>query len=204
MKVKYIFIIGLFIFTLFALSQSVKALEPAVCKGEGVVISQTDVNAVCCAGLTMLKPKWALIGSLSGVCSSKCGDGICDPATESNYNCPKDCTTYDGSEVINKIVCGNSICETGETTATCPKDCPAPKPAPVCGDDICEGNENNTHQVCTTNLNPECYAVKNCVQDCGTLSNVPQSNNDSQRKSLISKILQLMDQLKNLLVQLLK
>ena len=37
----------------------------------------------------------------------------------------------------------------------------------VCGNGICEGNENDAHQECTTSTNPVCYAVKNCAQDCG-------------------------------------
>jgi hypothetical protein len=38
-----------------------------------------------------LKPRWANIGSISFVCTAKCGNGVCDTNIESNYNCPQDC-----------------------------------------------------------------------------------------------------------------
>lgn len=51
----------------------------------------------------------------------------------------------------NGPVCGNGICETGETNENCPEDCPNGEP--VCGNGICEEGEN----------------AQNCPQDCGGL-----------------------------------
>lgn len=45
--------------------------------------------------------------------------------------------------------CGNSICDAGETTATCPADCPAPSPN-TCGNGVCDVGETNG----------------NCASDC--------------------------------------
>lgn len=45
----------------------------------------------CCSGLKLIKPMQQDIAGTSGICTAKCGNGICDNATETNYNCPKDC-----------------------------------------------------------------------------------------------------------------
>jgi len=145
------------------------------------------------------------------VCTAFCGDGVCE-RQENTCNCPEDCPcpegetdTYicrDGTEVpmcecsngrwdcvtapenqCPEQVCGNGICE-GDEQETCSKDCQCgcpdiPEtvcgrngetyknscnalcsgtivrclgecPCPVCGDGICEGNEN----------------VDNCPDDC--------------------------------------
>jgi len=46
------------------------------------------------------------------------------------------------------VVCGNKKCEAGETYSNCPADCPAPI---VCGNNKCEAGETSS----------------NCPQDCG-------------------------------------
>jgi len=60
-----------------------------------------------------------------------------------------------GSEGEDPIVCGNSVCETGETQATCPADC-TPVAGQTCGDGVCEGTEN----------------TDSCPADCASLSNL--------------------------------
>lgn len=59
---------------------------------------------------------------------------------------------FGGSGGPSGPVCGNSICESGETTASCAGDCPA---APSCGDGIVSGTEqcdtaNLAGKTCTT------------------------------------------------------
>jgi hypothetical protein len=47
----------------------------------------------------------------------RCGDGTCNSALESCRSCPSDCGPC-------TIVCGDTYCDAGETTAACPGDCP--------------------------------------------------------------------------------
>lgn len=48
-------------------------------------------------------------------------------------------------------VCGNGVCETGEDSKTCPRDCPPPPPpSPICGNGVCESGESS----------------ESCPQDC--------------------------------------
>jgi hypothetical protein len=61
---------------------------------------------------------------------------------------------------VEKAVCGNNICEVGESCSNCPQDCKCPNgyqcqegiclPTPVCGNGYCEKGENPT----------------NCPEDC--------------------------------------
>ncbi len=73
--------------------------------------------------------------------TSVCGDGKCtgDEAT----TCPGDCPTGP--------VCGNGICESGETPTSCSQDCPATK---LCGNGMCDSGETPV----------------TCLQDCPTSS----------------------------------
>jgi len=51
---------------------------------------------------------------------------------------------------VKAIVCGNGVCEIGESYEDCSADCPKPSEAPVCGNGVCESGEN----------------CGNCLQDC--------------------------------------
>lgn len=54
----------------------------------------------------------------AAVASAVCGDSVC--AASEVGSCSQDCGTGGGA---TNPVCGNSTCETGETTASCPNDC---------------------------------------------------------------------------------
>ncbi|MFT3693131.1 MAG: hypothetical protein QM831_08310 [Kofleriaceae bacterium] len=45
-----------------------------------------------------------------------CGDGVCDAPRETGHTCPADCPVT--------VQCGDGYCDTGESTQTCPGDCP--------------------------------------------------------------------------------
>lgn len=72
-----------------------------------------------------------------------CGDGTC--AAQEVGVCPQDCGN------TAQAVCGNQMCEQGESPSNCPNDCAAS--GPICGDNVCDmnGGENAT----------------NCPGDCG-------------------------------------
>ena len=59
------------------------------------------------------------------------------------------------------MVCGNSICESGEGYEICPGDCP--RIDAICGNNVCEGGES--------------YAV-NCQADCVYADRIGARNND--------------------------
>ena len=61
------------------------------CVKEGESIPLIPDPPECCKGLKLIKPKSPNIIGTSGICTAKCGNGICDVETETNYNCPEDC-----------------------------------------------------------------------------------------------------------------
>ncbi len=91
------------------------------CKKEGESIPVIPNPPVCCSGLIPLKPKYQdLLGS-SGVCTVKCGNGICDSENESNYNCPQDCIEKSSVTIISpnggeKLVRGQQFNVTWKTS----------------------------------------------------------------------------------------
>jgi len=65
--------------------------EVLACKAEGESIPVIANPPVCCTGLTLIPVMTeGLLGS-SGICTALCGNGTCDTATETHYNCPADC-----------------------------------------------------------------------------------------------------------------
>ncbi len=62
----------------------------------------------------------------------RCGDGSCDPGSETPCLCPTDCGACPPS-------CGDGACDVGEGSTGCPEDC-GPPPS-MCGDAICEFGE---------------------------------------------------------------
>jgi hypothetical protein len=110
--------------------------ESSVCaprKGKGETCDGGDFE--CLAGLHCGFDETGLVCTEEGGLSSlfcfepvQCGNGICEPQTESNQTCPQDCNN-----------CGNGICDFNDgEPAGCPADC--------CGDGFCDVGE--TPQVC--------------------------------------------------------
>lgn len=100
-----------------------------------------------------------------------CGDSYCDPSTENCTSCETDC----GCPPSPPPVCGNYICEVGETFRTCLLDCPEPE-EDECGDDICGPTEdgescpedcNFSGDYCG-NFGAECPEGWDCVEDVCT------------------------------------
>jgi len=93
-----------------------------------------------------------------------CGDGHCDPTSETNASCAVDCPAYCGDGECNGdewcrgcerdcgvcASCGNGYCDGDDDCTTCPGDCGTCDER--CGDDWCTESES-----CTT-----------CPGDCGT------------------------------------
>lgn len=75
------------------------------CKKEGESIPVIMNAPICCNGLNLILPKQQFIVGISGICTDKCGNGICDNITENNYNCPIDCKLNNDSFCST---CGNS------------------------------------------------------------------------------------------------
>lgn len=92
-----------------------KCLNPqfkCVEEGNGIPVILTPPK--CCEGLTLIPPREEFLVGISGICTAKCGNGICD-ISESAYNCPSDCN----NSLDNFCgVCGFD-CTTNKT-AICP------------------------------------------------------------------------------------
>jgi len=100
-----------------------------------------------------------------------CGDGVC--AASEVSTCTSDCGMPQPM-----AVCGNMMCETGETAMTCPGDCA------TCGDGTCtapaETNANCPGDCTTTGTavcgNAICETgedMTNCPSDCTGASTCP-------------------------------
>jgi hypothetical protein len=72
------------------------------CTKEGESIPVILSPPSCCEGLSLIPPRDENVVGISGICTAKCGNGICD-ITESAYNCQVDC-----NKSINSMcnVCG--------------------------------------------------------------------------------------------------
>ena len=123
-----------------------------------------NANGDGCTSTCTTENKWTCTGSPS-ICY-KCGNGIkegtetCDDGdTASGDGCSNLCATENGWTCTGTTpticrICGNFVCEQGETEESCAMDCgtiPPPLPPPVCGNGVCENSEDEEW----------------CFQDCG-------------------------------------
>ncbi|HLD58599.1 MAG TPA: Kazal-type serine protease inhibitor family protein [archaeon] len=101
------------------------------CKAEGETIPVIANPPVCCAGLILIPPKEKETLGISGICTAKCGNGVCDSETESAYNCPQDCQTqkcYDSDQTeeypsgINPFLAGTTTGNGKTQTEYCSND----------------------------------------------------------------------------------
>jgi hypothetical protein len=87
--------------------------------------------------------------------ASRCGDGVCDAASEDTSRCPTDCPES----------CGDGVCDaTSEDATRCAIDCPSPA---TCGDDVCAPRTENSG-----NCPMDCAAMGTCGDGiCDTAEN---------------------------------
>jgi hypothetical protein len=140
----------------------------AKCIAEGGSIPVIFNPPSCCSGLTLIKPMSSNLVGSSGICTSKCGNGICDSSTETNYNCPKDCLTTcteNGKTVYMSSIFGPTQC--------CSKNAGI-KPSAVLSGDYCVAPSDGSLGTCIDNWWQTCgdgICSKdedkcNCSKDC--------------------------------------
>jgi len=129
------------------------------CKKEGESIPVIANPPECCEGLTLIPPPYPnLVGSM-GICTAKCGNGVCDSKTETRYNCPEDCPCTGEGERISGIgqECCSGLKQIDDCRETDRGEClcvevlgGATGYCTNCGDNICKSPENRC----------------NCSEDC--------------------------------------
>jgi len=99
--------------------------EELPCRKEGETIPVIASPPECCEGLELIPPKEENILGVMGYCTAKCGNGACDQATESAYNCPQDCQVQEtcGDGICQDTTCAAIGCPIAETPENCPQDC---------------------------------------------------------------------------------
>ena len=73
------------------------------CVPEGGTIPVIPDPPECCPGLELIPPQTPYILGIMGICTAKCGNGICDTETESSYNCPQDCPVEPPELKVEKL-----------------------------------------------------------------------------------------------------
>jgi hypothetical protein len=123
------------------------------CVGEGGTIPSVLDPPACCLGLELILPKRPDWFGIYGYCTALCGDGICDPEIETDYNCPEDCPCIGEGESMPAVADPLPCCTGLELI-------PPKKPdwygiygycTALCGDGIC---------------NPDIESDYNCPVDC--------------------------------------
>lgn len=94
----------------------------------GAITIVFDYMPECCPGLEMLNPGEGFNDVYFGICTAKCGNGVCDNETENNYNCGDDCPrplatcSESGGECMPEG-CSGILFELGLPVSDCPGEC---------------------------------------------------------------------------------
>jgi hypothetical protein len=129
----------------------------SVCNGNGSCDQANGETAALCPGECTTT-------------TAVCGDGTCESNRgETATSCVRDCVPPAPIATTRATVCGNTICETGETVASCPSDCKAataPTTGYICGDQLCQRDRGESDL--------------NCERDCPkTITNTTITCTDS-------------------------
>ena len=106
----------------------------------------SDLSSLTAGDSTSCKSWERWYGYAEGYCAGKCSDSTAKCGVDS-FSVSEQCS------LTSQPVCGNGICESGETTTNCPHDC---KTASKCGNGICDSGET------TTNCPQDCKAASQC------------------------------------------
>lgn len=144
------------------------ATSGQVCAAGACVQADVCGNGVCEAGEDATCAK-----DCAGVCTpaSVACEGntlvTCSPDGQSKTekDCAEDGLICANGQCVQGNVCGNSACEPGEDSESCPDDCGI-----ECGNDVCEVGEQQTcPEDCVVCGDGKCGAgeQESCPQDCG-------------------------------------
>jgi len=108
------------------------------------IITTTTIAGDLCAQRICPTSKTQCPDGYTALCNYKC-----DPATGSCLPCNPDCAGHQTTSV-----CGNSVCEAGESYTSCPADCQAPQK--YCGDGSCDPAIGEDPSICPKDCGPRC------------------------------------------------
>lgn len=141
--------------------------DQKTCVAEGGTIPVIAEPPECCGGLTLILPKDPNIIGISGICTAKCGNGVCDE-TESSYNCEDDCpkpapTCEESGGTCRPEGCSGIEFEIDLPVSDCPNKCcvcckeiiPECVPAECCHPTDCVLKQ----------LGPDCSEIM-CTAEC--------------------------------------
>jgi hypothetical protein len=129
----------------------------SACVQEGGSIPVIANPPACCAGLTLIRPKVENLVGSHGICTAKCGNGVCD-TSESSYNCAQDCISTACPQLGIGCLAGSTLFDTGQKDSN---GCPVYKCTEYCGTGsgysncYCNPGETKTHS-------PDCKSNEPC------------------------------------------